>query len=121
MGDNITVRQGPGRRERDAECDAHEKRLDDVDNEVHKQSGWLKASAILLTIGIVIVGILNNNISTKLTSIQNMLSDTKVLLAQHAEQIKTLEFRVNNIEERNKYIDQQSGLLGSRHLEAVKP
>ena len=105
MPDSVE-RHGPGRRLRDEECLAHEERLDSVDNEVHKQSGWLKASAILLTVAILITGWLSSSILTKLSGIEGMLSDTKVNMMQHTEQIKNLDIRVRGIEDRNKYIDQ---------------
>jgi hypothetical protein len=113
-------RTGPGRRMRDEECLAHEERLDSVDNEVHKQSGWLKASAILLTVAILITGWLSSSILTKLSGIEGMLSDTKVNMMQHTEQIKNLDMRVRDIEDRNKYIDQQSGVLGGNRLKAIQ-
>lgn len=107
-------RQGPGRRQGDEECIAHEKRLGEVDNEVHKQSGWLKAAAGLLSIAVLSIGAFNGVILSKLTLIEAMLSDSKVIMAEHAKDIKSIDKRVCDIEERNKYIDQQSGLLGTR-------
>lgn len=105
-------RQGPGRRLEDIECLEHDRRINELDNEAHKQSGWLKVASVLLSIAVIVIGAFDGMIFTKLTNIEGLLNDSKVALMQHSEQIKTLEFRVRDIEERNKYIDQQSGALG---------
>lgn len=105
-------RKGPGRRLEDIECLDHDQRINDVEKEASKQSGWIKASAALLSIAVVIIGAFAGMINTKLTNIEGLLNDNKVVMMQYSEQIKTLEFRVRDIEERNKYIDQQSGVLG---------
>jgi hypothetical protein len=112
---NYTIRSGRDRRIAE-ECQIHEDRLNEVSGEVSKQSGWLKASAIIVTIAMIIVSGFSGLILTKLAEITGMLSDTKVTLAQHTEKILTLDKRVSDVEERNKYIDQQSGMLGSRKV-----
>ena len=95
-----------GRRLRDDECFEHEKRMDMVDGELKKQSGWFKASAGILAISIAIIGSYCTQITSKLDSIQAMLTDSKVVMMQHSEQIKNLDSRVTDIEKRHTYLDQ---------------
>lgn len=100
--------------ERTGSCGEHIKRTNDLDNEIHKQSGWLKTSALLITISILAIGGFNGMVFSKLSVIESLLSESKVITAIHSEQIKSLDQRVNAITERNKYIDQQHGLAQGR-------
>jgi len=113
MDENAVIIKGPGRRDTDEECVAHEKRIDGIDNEIHKQSGWFKASAILLSIAVIVLGSLCSLILNKLGTIEGLMADNKVTTAEFSMAIKNMDKRISDIEERNKYIDQQSGLLGA--------
>jgi hypothetical protein len=115
MAEENHEREGVGRRSTDEECVAHEKRQDAMDNELHKQSGWFKASAALISIAIIIIGSLSGMILSKLGNIQILLSDNRVAMAQFNEKIINHDKRISDIEERNKFIDQQSGLLGYKN------
>ncbi len=99
-------RAGNGRRKADENCPMHEARLDDMDAELHKQSGWFKASAAFMTVAVMCISGFGNVILTKLTSIESLLSESKVTLMQHSEQIKALDCRVKDIEDRHRYQDQ---------------
>ena len=101
-GTHPQVRQGVGRRKEDESCALHEERLDDMETDIAKQSGWLKASAGLVTAVSIAVSILCTVIIGKLGNIETLLSDSKVVLMQHSEQIKSIDSRVHDIEERHK-------------------
>jgi len=107
MSEYPTERNGQGRRKSDEECAAHEERLDNMDAEIHKQSGWLKAAAGFWAVAIIIASSFCTVIISHLNTIENLLTDNKVALMQHSEQIKALDCRIKDIEERHKYEDQQ--------------
>lgn len=98
----MTEREGVGRRERDQECIEHEKRMDKVDADVNKQSGWLKASAGFTGVAMMIIGSFSSTIINKLNTIESLLTDSKISIAQHTEQIKGLDQRVRDIEDRHR-------------------
>lgn len=76
-----------------------EERIDDIDQEVHKQSGWFKAAAGFAGIAIMALGSFNGIILSKLTNIETLISDYRVVQMQQSEQIKTLQFRIDKIEQ----------------------
>lgn len=85
------------------ECKLHESRIDDMDMEVHKQSGWLKTAAVVFSIvgtGLIYIG---SNVNNKLDSISSLLTESKVVLMQHSEQIKQLQGDVKELQDRTKY------------------
>lgn len=103
-----TEREGVGRRAGDFECQEHEKRVNLMDAELSKQSGWLKASALLVLIAMAVIGGLSNLILNKLTSIETLLSDSKVTMMKHEMSINSLDVRVKSIESRHLFIDQNA-------------
>jgi hypothetical protein len=113
------------RREQDRECLDHKAKMEELDKalqkadgELHTQSGWFKTAAVVFTIigtGLVFV---SNQIVNKLDNISSSLNVKDVIIMQHTEQIKGIDARTKSIEDRNKYIDEQSGLLGARSVHA---
>ena len=75
-----------------------EERIDDIDQEVHKQSGWFKAAAGFAGIAIMALGSFNGVILSKLTNIETLLTDYRVIQMQQAEQIKGIQFRLEKVE-----------------------
>jgi uncharacterized protein YktB (UPF0637 family) len=100
-------RSGAGRR--DSDCIAHEGRIDDLDKEVHKQTGFYKTAAIVFTIVAGALSYFATNITAKLTTIEALLTDSKVLMMKHAEQIKVLQGDVKEIQDRHRDLD-RSGI-----------
>jgi hypothetical protein len=107
-----STREGVGRRQTDVECQAHEKRADIMEQELKKQEGWLKASAGIVTVVSFAIGILCSVIISKLGAIESLLTDSKVILMQHSEQIKGVQRDVSAIQERHKYEDQSGHQRG---------
>lgn len=106
----IQEREGVGRRERDQECLDHEKRMDKVDldmvsqsNELSKQSGWLKASALLVLISMATIGGLSNMILTRLTSIDDKLNANNLSYNTLNTRFEGLVKRVDDLEERQRF------------------
>ena len=91
--------------DQDEKCLLHEKQLEDMCAEQNKQNGWFKASAVLVTIAVLVVGSLCGLILGKLGAIQTLLSDNRVIQAEFKGKLETHEKRIGDIEERNKVID----------------
>lgn len=106
------AREGVGRRQSDEECRRHEDRMDELEIDIGRQSGWLKASAGLVTIVSLAVSILCSIIISKLGTIESLLTDSKVVLMQHSEQIKSVQKDISVIQERHKYEDQSGHQRG---------
>ena len=111
-------RNGVGRRLEDEEWRAHQEQLDgfekelgEMDREVHKQSGWLKTAAVVLSVSGVVLGGISNQILTKLTAIETMLNKTDVSLARHEERLSNCEKDIKEIQERHKYLDQNGVVI----------
>lgn len=102
------TRSGEGRRSSD--CKEHETRLDQIDADVQKQSGWLKATALIgVVLTLIIVPISSwflGSVLTKLTSIESLLNSNNLTLSLHTEQIKNIQADVKEIQDRHKIIDQ---------------
>lgn len=106
MPDEVLVRNGVGRRQQDTDCAEHDRRLDDVEiNHQKLESRW---TSMLWFIGIAVIGLggFNSVILSKVTAIESLLTDSKVVQMQHSEQIKALQQDVKDIQERHKYLDQ---------------
>ena len=95
-----------GQNERRQDCVDHEKRIDDIAAEIHKHGGWFKVIGGSLSFAFIVLGWFGSGIDAKLTSIQAMLTDGKVTLMQHQEQIKSMQQDIREIQERHKYLDQ---------------
>ena len=76
-----------------------EDRIDDIDQELHKQSGWFKASAGFATVLVLIGGGFNSVILAKLSNIETLLTDSRLVQSRQIEQIENLKHRVDRIEE----------------------
>ncbi len=76
-----------------------EERIDDIDQEVHKQSGWFKAAAGFATVLVLIGGGFNSIILAKLSNIETLLTDSRLVQSRQIEQIENLRHRVDVIEE----------------------
>ena len=107
-------REGIGRRQADADCLLHEKRADVMEQELKKQEGWLKASAGIVTVVSMAIGVLCSVIIGKLGTIETLLTDSKVVMMQHSEQIKQLQGDVKELQERHKFEDQRVYKQGDR-------
>lgn len=83
-----------------------EERIDDIDQELHKQSGWLKAAGGFLGIAVLALGSFNGVILSKLTSIESLLTSNQVSIAEVRKDVQSLDQRVKEIEERHKWLDQ---------------
>lgn len=83
-----------------------EERIDDIDKEVHKQSGWLKTAAGVSSIIAIFVGSYCNKIVTKLETIESLLNGNNVAIAEMRKDIKTHEDRLQDIEKRHLFLDQ---------------
>jgi hypothetical protein len=122
QSDELSIlRSGKGRRMTDPECKVHEDRLDAVDKNLAAQGGWLKVGSSLLTIAVFVVGILCTYIISQLGSIMGMLGKNDVVMERHTGQIQTLQEDVKEIKDRNRYVDQQSGLLNAEIRKAKTP
>jgi archaellum component FlaC len=102
-------RQGVGRRKVDEDCAAHEKRLDVMDQHIASNKGWLKGTASLVGVVGFIMVLFCTTIITKLGSISDLLTDYKVMLKQHETEINNMKTDIKDINERHKFIDQNSG------------
>jgi hypothetical protein len=99
----------PGRRMTDAErekCAVHEEDIDAINKELAKQAGWFKASAGFLTVAVTVLGWFLSIIIADLSAIKSMLSRTDVVIERHTQQILTLDARIDMIEKRHQWIDQ---------------
>lgn len=76
-----------------------EERIDDIDQELHKQSGWFKAAAGFATVLVLIGGGFNSIILAKLSNIETLLTDSRLVQSRQIEQIETLKHRVDRLEE----------------------
>jgi hypothetical protein len=94
------------RRQQDKDCKAHETRLDVIDRDVASNKGWLKGSAALLSVVAFVLSTFCTIIIGKLTGIEALLSDSKVMLKAHEIEITSLKQRTQDIEDRHKFIDQ---------------
>lgn len=83
-----------------------EARIDDIDQEVHKQSGWLKAAAGFAAIAVVALGGFNSIILSKLSTIESLLTTNQVTIAEIKRDFAALEKRVGDIERRHDFLDQ---------------
>lgn len=81
----------------------NEGRIDDIDQEVHKQSGWLKAAAGFAGIAIMALGGFNGIILSKLSNIETLLTDSRLVQSRQSEQIDSLKHRVDQLEEYHKW------------------
>lgn len=109
-----STRDGVGRRQTDADCILHERRADLMEQELKKQEGWLKASAGIVTVVSMAIGVLCSVIISKLGVIESLLTDSKVVMMQHSEQIKTLQGDVKELQERHKFEDQRVFQKGNK-------
>lgn len=80
-----------------------EDRIDEIDQEVHKQSGWFKAAAGFATVLVLIAGGFNSLILTKLSNIEALLTDSRLVQSRQVEQIETLKHRVDKLEDYHKW------------------
>lgn len=98
------------REDNDPNCILHEERLDDLNTKVSKQSGWLKACAgflaIVITIGIPVIGSIGSTISNKLNSIETILTDGRIAQTQLNERYISLDRRVTIIETKHSAEEQ---------------
>jgi hypothetical protein len=116
-----TRTQTPGRRERDIECERHEKELDgvvkdldDIRVNVSKNSG--RFAAMLWFMGIIGAGLcIGITVAiTMLSNIQSTINSSQVTMMQHAEQIRTIrdvelptiKSDIKEILEKHKWEDQ---------------
>ena len=111
MPEHENTRHGVGRREDDQACREHEQRMDGMDKELHTLLGWIKTSGLLITVAGAIIGYMGTNINAKLTSIETLLSDNKVMLERHNQQIIQLQGDVKDIQDRHKYLDQNGVIV----------
>jgi hypothetical protein len=100
-------REGIGRRQQDTDCATHEKRLDEMDNHIATNKGWLKGTASLVGVVGFIMVLFCTTIITKLGSISDLLTDYKVLLKQHDTEIINMKQDIRDIIDRHKIIDQK--------------
>lgn len=110
MSEYEDLRDGLGRRQQDIACAKHDERLEAIEADVHKNSG--KFASMLWFMGIAggFIGACLVFLVAKTTAIESLLTDNKVALMQHTEQISTLRSDVKEIQERNRYID-QNGMM----------
>jgi len=102
-----------GRRDYDPMCLQHRKELDSAIEKIeaistvsaessgkYKSMLWFMgiAGSILATLLIVII--------SKLSTVETLLTDSKVVLMQHTERIERLRQDVDEIKVRNRFIDQ---------------
>ena len=120
MPDFDTVRSGKDRRNKDVEeCRMHEGRLDEMATTVSKQSGWLKVGGGILTVSLFLLGLLCTNIINGQGRLEGMLSDYKVTMAEHKKDIDGLKNDMKEVQDRNRYIDQQSGMYNYSKLPGI--
>lgn len=106
----MTARESVGRRIEDIECQKHDERMDSIEEhmstmsvDVHRNTG--RFTAMLWFMGILggIIGSCLIFLVAKTTSIESLLTDNKVTLMQHSEQINALKQDVTEIKEQHKF------------------
>lgn len=94
-------RTGPGRRDSDRSCADHEERLDAME----KQISWVKGAAYTVgavaTILSVVFGWMGNQIYAKVVSIDEKMNKNEIVSVTIVEQYKSLDRRVQIIEDRH--------------------
>ncbi len=83
-----------------------EDRIDDIDKEIHKQSGWFKAAASFGGLCVMALGSFNGIVLSKLNSIETLLTTNQVTIAELRMFTQSLDQRLKEIEERHKWLDQ---------------
>jgi hypothetical protein len=101
------VRQGDGRRRTDEECKEHDTRLEEIERNHSWQRGVLYAAIAFLSIVVPIVGWTGNAIYTKLTSIEQILSNGQIMSGKLEEKIFSLDKRISVIESEHSWEHQQ--------------
>lgn len=86
-------------------CQSEDK-IDEIETEVYKQSGWLKAAAGFAGIAVVALGSFNGVVLSKLSTIETLLTNNQVSIAEVKKDIIALDQRIKDIEERHKFLDQ---------------
>lgn len=101
-------RQGVGRRQADQECIAHEERLDAVERKLAWQKGAMYVIVGFVGVSMPVIGWMGNAIYGKVSSIEIMLNRNELASTVLTEQVKSIDRRVQAIEDRHVY-EQQNG------------
>ena len=100
------LRKNQGRRCYDmTEPCTREERIDDIDQEIHKQSGWFKAAAGFGAVAIMALGAFNGIIISKLSSIETLLTNNQISIAEIKKDLGSHEQRIKDLEDRNTWTD----------------
>lgn len=102
-------RQGPGRRQEDKDCAAHEDRLDSMERKQSWQKGATYVATAVLGVGMALIGWTGNALYTKVSSIESMLNQGAITASVLATKYESLEMRVKAIEDRHTYEQQNNG------------
>lgn len=88
------------------ECKEHDDRLTHIEEGVHKNAG--RFTAMLWFMGVLgsMLALSMGYLITKTTAIEALLTDNKLIINLHTEQINNLKSDVKEIQERHRYIDQ---------------
>lgn len=97
-----------GRRMYDMGCNIHEEQIDALQAAVNNNNG--KYTSLLWFIGVIgtVIGCCLTVLLSKTTSIESLLTDNKVALAQHTEQISTLRKDIDGLKVR---VDELAGQI----------
>jgi hypothetical protein len=106
MDDSIRV--GVGRRQVDEECREHSSRLQNIETDVHKNTGRFTSMLWFMGIAGGFIGACMVFLIGKTTSIETLLTNNQVSLMQHSEQIKSVVSDVKDIQDRHKVIDSRT-------------
>jgi hypothetical protein len=106
MPEHDATRQGVGRRTMDEECKEHSNRLQNIETDVHKNTGRFTSMLWFMGVAGGFIGACMVFLVGKTTSIETLLTNNQVSLMQHSEQIKSVQSDVKDIQDRHRYLDQ---------------
>lgn len=95
-------RVGPGRRKEDEECREHSERMSDIEVMLSRYTGWLKGTAIGVSVIAFAATVICSIVISKLNGIETLLSDGKTEIAVLKTTVTDLTRRVTIIEDRHR-------------------
>ena len=96
-------------RRQKAHCDGHSsncEKINEIDASVNRISGGLTVAKILVGLATVIIGGSLSLLITKVNSIETLLVNNGTSIAVQGTRIDALTLRVESIEKRHDYLDQ---------------